>query len=218
MRICDFLRRIFRRLTGKRAPILPYAPTRQEPAPENTPFASDLPPGWLPIETQISGHDIDGTSRWVGEEARVIQGPGGYVLTCERGHGLRLGCGHYAYGTQERITPTGVLAGLGGVCHDCSLDTERLVKRRTLSAREAEALALYCTRCASHCDGCGRRNLCSRHTREFTNIEGKKHLLCPTCHKKAKRKKRRQQAQAGVARLLGWLLTEDDTPSKWTQW
>jgi hypothetical protein len=208
------LRWIFHRLIGKRAPLVSYGPERREPTPEDPSFADNLPPGWQAIETQVSGQNIDGTSCWVGEEARVIQGPGGHLLTCERGRGLRLGCGHYVYGTQERITPTGVLAGIGGVCHYCSLEVEELGS--TLSAREAEAAKIYCTGCTSHCDGCGRRNLCSRHTKEFTDIEGKKYLLCPTCRKKAKRKKQRQQVQAGVARLLAWLFAENDTPSKWT--
>lgn len=203
MRPSDFLRRIWRRSTNQPASVVPH---RLEP--DTSPPVDDLPPGFIPIETQISGHAIDGTHRWIGQDARVGQTRSGELVTCERTRGVRCGCDHLVSSLHEKTTETGVLAGIGGVCHYCELEANDLVKRAVISPFQAEAMALYCTRCASHCDGCGRQNLCTRHTRIFQDSDGCQQQLCPDCLKKARSKKLYKQTLATLARLFA----EDEEP------
>jgi hypothetical protein len=206
MKLPNLIQRLFAYFRSEQQPPIARRPTE----PENPQFTDDLPPGYVPIETQISGQDIDGTCRWVGQDARVVQAPSGELITCQRVRGVRCGCGHIVYAVQEKITETGVLAGIGAECGDCSREAEDLVKRNAISAFQAEAMALYCSRCASRCDSCGRHNLCSRHARLFTDAAGEKQLLCPDCLRKAGRKKLFKQTLATMA----WLLSEDDRSSK----
>ena len=203
MRLSDFLRRIWRRSPNQPAPVVPH---RLEP--DDPPLAEDLPPGFILIETQISGQAIDGTGRWIGQDARVGQTPSGAIITCERTQGVRCGCDHFAYSVHETVTPTGTYAGIGGICQDCALEAESLVARGAIAASQAEAMGLYCTRCASHCDGCGRHNLCSRHTRLFQDADGRQQQLCPECLKKARNRRLYKQTLATLARLFA----EDEEP------
>jgi hypothetical protein len=209
MKILDFIRRFAQFFRNRQQPVV----RRQEPAPEEPRFTDDLPPLYAPIETQVSGQHLDGTSRWVGEDARVVQAPSGEIITCTRLRGVRCGCGHFIYTVLTRITETGILAGIGGTCPYCASEAEDLVQRNAVSASQAEALQLYCAQCASHCDGCGRQNLCRRHTAVFTDADGRQQLLCPDCLAKADRKKFFKQTVA----FFGWFLAEDDTPSQPTQ-
>jgi hypothetical protein len=197
MRLFDFFRRARRRAANPPVPVVPHRIEPDDPLP-----AEDLPPGFIPIETQISGQDIDGTHRWIGQDARVGQMPSGELVTCERTRGVRCGCNHFVSSLHERTTETGVLAGIGGVCHYCELEADDLVKRNIISPFQAEAMKLYCTQCASHCDGCGRKNLCSRHTSVFQDSEGRQQQLCPDCLKKARSKKLFKQTLATMARLF----------------
>ncbi len=206
MRIRDVIRRLARLFRRRQPPAVQH----QVAEPEDPQFTGGLPPGYIPIETQISGQHIDGTSRWVGEDARVVQAPSSEIITCTRLRTVRTGCDHFPYSVQERITETGIIAGIGGRCSDCASEADELLHRNAISASQAEALALYCTQCASHCDGCGRQNLCKRHTTLFTDADGRQRLLCPDCLKKADRKKFFTQ----TVTFFNWLLAEDDSPSQ----
>ncbi len=205
MRVCTAFRWIWRLLKSGQQPTVVPRPT----SPEEPQFADNLPPGFVPIETQISGQHIDGTGRWIGQDARVGQMPSGELVTCERTRGVRCGCGHIVYSVQETITQSGIHAGIGGICSDCAAEADDLVKRNALSPGQAEAMSLYCSRCASHCDNCGRHNLCSRHTRLLINADGKQQQLCPECLARADRKRLFRQTIATV----GWLFAEDDKSS-----
>jgi hypothetical protein len=201
MSFLNFLHRIWHGVTNQPAPAVLH-----HPQPDVSPPVDDLPPGFILIETQISGQTIDGTGRWIGQDARVGQMPSGELITCERTRGIRCGCGHIVYSAHEIATQTGTYAGIGGICPDCATEAGGLVAQGVISASQAEAMALYCTQCASHCDGCGRHNLCSQHTRMFQEMDGRQQQLCPECLKKARSKKLFKQTLATMARLFA----EDD--------
>jgi len=201
MLIRDLFRRRRSRSSAAPTPVVPHRSDPYGPSP-----ADGMPPDFIPIETQISGQHIDGTTRWIGQDARVGQMPNGELVTCERTRGVRCGCGHIVYSVHETATQTGIHAGIGGICCNCAAEAHDLVKRAALSAGQAEAMSLYCSQCASHCDGCGRRNLCTRHTQLSTDADGRQTRLCPKCSLKADRKKFFRQTIAAV----GWLFPEDD--------
>lgn len=205
MKLVGFIRRIILYLfIGRQQPVV-----RGPTAPEDPWPADDLPPGYIPIETQIRGQHLDGSGRWVGEDARVIQAPNGELLTLERGRTVRCGCGHLATSIEEIVTATGVRRGIGGVCHYCSAEAQELLKRNAVSLAQADGLSLYCSRCGSHCDGCGRQNLCKRHSATFNDVNGQRQL-CPDCLTKANRKKFFQQTIG----IMNWLLADDDKSSE----
>jgi hypothetical protein len=196
----------------------PQPPVVRRPAePDDSWSAEDLPPGYTPIETQIRGQHIDGTGRWVGEDARVIQALDGALITLERGRTVKCGCGHLASTIEDVVTATGIRRGIGGTCSNCKAEGQDLRERNAMSPAEAEGHSLYCSRCGSHCDGCGRQDLCKRHTQEFQGPDGQTRLLCPDCFKKADRKARREKFFTRAVALTDWLLAEDSDPSKSSQ-
>ncbi|MFC1604961.1 hypothetical protein ACFL5F_08040 [Planctomycetota bacterium] len=158
----DFIKRLFRR--SRRQVSVQQIPYEQQDE------SRDIPPRFIPIETLYEGSEIPGTKEWIGEMAKVIQTMQGEQITWDKKKGVRLDCGHLVFAIDERITNTGIRIGLGGVCSDCE------------SERKA---GLYCSQCGSHCDGCGRNNICTRHTRLFKDIDDQEQLLCPDCFKKA---------------------------------
>jgi len=158
----DFFKRLFRR--SRRPASVQQIPREQRDE------SRDMPPGFTPIETVYEGTEIAGTREWIGTWARVILTPEGEQITWEKEKGVRCDCGHLIFAKYEKITETGIQIGLGGVCSDCESEGKS---------------GVYCSRCASHCDGCGRNNICVRHTRLFKDIDGHEQLLCPDCYKKA---------------------------------
>ncbi len=206
MRLPRLVRRLLSHFSGGQLSTALQQPTERE----DSRFMDDLPPGYTLIETQVRGQHIDGTGRWVGEDARVIQAPNNELITLERGRTIRCGCDHLASVLEEVITPSGVQRGVGGFCHDCDGEAQDLLRRGAISPAEAESRSMYCSRCGSHCDGCGRHNLCKRHTKLFKDADGQEQCLCPECLQKAARKKRFTQTVAAVARLL----SEEDKPAQ----
>jgi len=158
----DFIKRRFRR--SRRRVSVQQVPHEQQDD------SGDIPPRFIPIESLFEGAEIPGTSEWIGEMAKVIQTLEGEQITWEK-KGVRGCCGHMIFAVNEKITDAGIQAGLGGVCPYC--------------AEESAGLGLYCSKCGSHCEGCGRNNVCTHHTRLFKDIDGNEQLLCPDCYKKA---------------------------------
>ena len=205
-KLLAILRRIIHLFTKDQVPAVRYYSEPDDPLP-----GDNLPPGYNVLETQVRGRGVPGTSYcWIGEVASVWQTPTGEMVTCERGKGELCGCGHHAFSQEEIVTETGVHRGIGGTCHDCSAEAKDKLARNEISLQQAERQSLYCTQCASHCDGCGRHNLCSRHTKLFTDADGQQQLLCPDCIAKADRKKFFKQTAA----VFNWLLADDDKSSK----
>lgn len=200
------LRRIIHLFTKHQVPAVRYQNEPDDPLP-----GDNLPPGYTVLETQVRGRGVPGTSHcWIGEVASVWQTLTGEMVTCERGKGERCGCNHHVFSLEEVVTESGVHRGIGGACDDCSAEAKDLLKHNVISLHQAEQMALYCTQCASHCDECGRQNLCKRHTKSFTDADGQQQLLCPDCLAKAERKKFFKQTVS----VFNWLLAEEDKPSQ----
>ena len=158
--------------------------------PEVSPYHYDtLPPGYIPIESSHELKRIPRTTLDVGVIAKVFQSPNNELITYNRPMGIRPGCGHHIYEIDEIVTPESVHHGLGGLCPYCSLEAAELLNQNLISLQQAEELSLYCSKCASHCDGCGRNNICVRHSQRFEGLDGKVILLCPGCMKKAEKDK-----------------------------
>ena len=141
------------------------------------------------IESLYDLHPIPGTTLDVGIIEKVLQAPNDELITYSQQKGIRTGCGHHIYKIDEVTTSESIHHGLGGLCPYCSLEAAELLNQNLISLQQAEELSLYCSKCASHCDGCGRNNICVRHSQRFEGLDGKVILLCPGCMKKAEKDK-----------------------------
>ena len=138
---------------------------------EKAPDFDNPPPNYLPIESYYDLNRIPGTTLDVGTLAKVLQSASNEILTYIRTQGVRCGCGHYIYGVNRIVTDSCIKEGLGGACHYCSIEVAELLNQGLITARQAEALSLYCTACAGFCDRCRRSNLCLRHSQRFEDID-----------------------------------------------
>ena len=166
----------------------PQAETHSFSREESQDF-SNLPPGFVPIESLYDMAQIPGTSRHLGAQLRIFETPGQELTTANRRIGIRCGCGHLIYRIEQRVTPEAVEQGVGGACLDCTGEAEDLLKQGLISISQAEEMALYCTDCASHCQHCLRSNLCIRHTRIFQESATSHIPLCSVCYEKAQRQR-----------------------------
>ena len=146
---------------------------------------NNLPLGSVPIESSFDLTPVPGTMLQVGPVARVFQTSTNELVTAQQTVGIRLRCDHHVYSVHQIITAGGVQPGIGGVCDDCRLEAAALAARNLILPHQIDEFSLYCTMCASHCDACGRKNICIRHTQQFQSPEGQILTLCPTCLKQA---------------------------------
>jgi len=178
----NFIKRIFQRPEQN----VVDRQTRPEVSPHN---CDTLPPGCIPIESSYDMNRIPGTTLDVGTIAKVLQASNDELITYNQAKGIRPGCGHHIYTIDEVVTSESIRPGLGGLCPYCSLEAAELLNQNLVSLQQAQELSLYCSKCASHCDGCGRNNICSRHSQQFEDLDGRVILLCPDCMKKAEKDK-----------------------------
>ena len=150
---------------------------------------TNLPPGCMPIESLYDMDQIPGTSRNIGSQLRIFATPANELVTANRRIGIRAGCGHLLFRTQRMVTPQETEQGIGGVCADCVTEASQLLEQNHITIAQAEEMSLYCTDCASHCQGCLRSNLCIRHTQLFQEITGSCIPLCPKCYERAEKQK-----------------------------
>ena len=148
-----------------------------------------LPPGFVPIESLCDMDQIPGTSRHIGSQLRIFQTPAPELVTANRRTGIRAGCGHPVFRIQQMVTPNGVEEGIGGFCRECELEASQLLQQQVITMARAEERALFCTACASHCDGCLRCDLCLRHTRLFQEPAGGLIPLCSVCYEQAEKER-----------------------------
>jgi len=150
---------------------------------------NNLPPGVVPIESSYDLSRIPGTMLDVGAIAKLLQTSGNELVTLNQKIGVRGGCGHHIFVIDEVINQNSVQRGLGGTCPYCSLEAAELLNQNLISLPQAEQMSLYCSRCASYCDGCRRGNICLRHAQQFQSLDGTILLLCPDCLRKAEQDK-----------------------------
>lgn len=174
----DFIKRFFKRPKQN--------VVEHQPQSEVSPHHCDtLPPRCIPIESSYDLKRIPGTTLDVGIIAKVLQASNNELITYNQPKGIRPGCGHHIYTIDEVVTPESTCLGLGGLCPYCSLEAAELLNHNLISLQQAEEMSLFCSQCASHCDGCRRINICRRHSQQFKDLDGRVILLCPDCLKKA---------------------------------
>jgi hypothetical protein len=178
----DFIRRFFEHNRHN-------VTTRRVRPDEPSYDANNLPPGCLPIESFYDLSRIPGTMLDVGTIAKLLQTSSNELVTLNQKIGVRAGCGHLIYAVDEVINQNSVRPVPDGTCTDCSFEAAELLNQNLISLPQAEQMSLYCSRCASHCDGCRRSNICVRHAQQFQSLNGTILLLCPSCLKKAEQDK-----------------------------
>lgn len=149
----------------------------------------NTPPGFTPIESSYDFQPISGTSLLIGRGSRVGQTSNGELVTCDQTKGVRGRCGHDIFVIDEIVTEQSIHRGIGGRCAFCTAEAAEMLRLNLITRQQAEELSLYCTQCASRCDGCRRTDICRRHAQEFEDADGKIMLLCPACIKKAELEK-----------------------------
>ena len=177
-----FLKRFFKR---SKQNIVAHQPRPEE----RSYYWDNLPPGFVPIDSLYDLREIPGTTLTIGSVAKVFNTPDNEQVTHDFKKGTRLGCGHSIFTINQMVTPECTEIGLGGQCLDCSLEAAELYNKNLVSLQIAEAMSLFCSQCASHCDGCRRTNICLRHSQQFKDLDGRVILLCPDCLKKADKEK-----------------------------
>jgi len=151
--------------------------------------AFNLPPDFTPIKSSYDLRPIPDTSLFIGTASRVGQTSSNELITCDQTKGIRGGCGHDIVVIDEIVNPNSTHRGIGGRCSDCAAEAAEKRRLNLISQQEYEALQLFCSQCASHCDGCRRTDICWHHAQEFKDLDGKVLLLCPACLKKADHEK-----------------------------
>jgi len=148
----------------------------------------NLPPNITPIESTFNVQPIPGTTCSLGTIEKVLQNMDELITSNQR-IGVCCGCGHHIFNVEEKVTQHGVQRGLGGQCSYCALEAAEYLNQNLISLQQAEEHSLYCSQCASYCDGCGRRNICIRHARPFQSLDSSVLLLCPDCLRMAEQDK-----------------------------
>jgi len=159
----------------------------------------DPPAGITPIESSLNLTPIPGTTLVVGTIARVFETAPGELVTADYAIGKALRCGHHVYSVHQVVSEGGIQPGIGGACDFCRLEAAAAAARNLIPVQQIEELSLYCTLCASHCDGCGRNNICVRHTRQFQAADGRILVLCPDCLRQAESERFFKRALAVIS-------------------
>jgi len=178
----NFIKRIFR-------PLQHNIRTRRIEPEDPRHCSHNLSPGITPIESTYNMQSIPGTTCSLGTIEKVLQTLNGELINYTKKEGVQLGCGHPVFVIDEVITENSAQSGVGGACPYCSLEAAELLSQKLISLQQAEEMSLYCSKCASHCDGCRRNNICIRHTQQFENLDGSILVLCPDCLKNAEQDK-----------------------------
>lgn len=147
-------------------------------------------PQFIPIESDYKLDRIPCTCIDIGSVAKVLQTIQGELITGLRRYGAKAGCGHILYSIERIVTSNWIKEGLGGFCGDCTLEAAAKYLQGQIPLEQAQMLSLYCTACQGHqCNGCGRRDLCTRHSLAFEQAAGGDVYLCPACMEKARQEK-----------------------------
>jgi len=137
-------------------------------------------PDISPIETRYDLKNIPGTILDIGKIEKVYQISGQELVTTVKPIGIKCGCSHFIF----QVDDDGEKPGIGGQCFACLSEANLLLSQGIVDQHQADSMSLYCSKCASFCQGC-KRNVCLRHTQPFRLQNGELMLLCPVCYQKA---------------------------------
>lgn len=184
----------------------PYIPL----PPEATPVIERDIPQLLYEETDINIHEIAGTSIGFGTIQSTMIDHDNRATDQTKRQSQILGSGRVVSRVEPEIIDGTHRPGVGGVCCFCQAEAISALQAGVISPQQAELRSLFDTKSASHCDGCGRRDVCVRHSRPFKTEDGAEVLLCVDCMKAATRQ---QWTNRAVNILLTPFLEKPQLPS-----
>ncbi len=171
-------------------PYIPAPPDQQNPASvhpspdsQDRSSARDL----LYQEMVSNEHRIGGSSIIFGENSSVIVDNQQNATEFHRKYSYILGSGRLVSHMEPSFIGDKLMPGVGGMCFFCRLEALAALQDGLLSPQEAELKSLFDSESAGQCDQCGRRDLCSRHSRPVPGPDGKPFHLCPVCVEAAQR-------------------------------
>lgn len=165
-------------------PYIPAPPDQQNPPSVHLPpDQQDRSSGrdLLYQEIVSDEHRIEGTSITFGENSSVTLDNQQNAAEFHRKSSYILGSGRLVSHMEPSFVGDKLMPGVGGRCYFCWLEALAALQAGQLSPAEAERRSLFDTESAGHCDQCGRRDLCSRHSRPVPGPDGKPFYLCPVC-------------------------------------
>ncbi len=146
-------------------------------------------PNYIPIESHFELVHIPGTNSYLGHVIKIMQMEIGELVTLSNQLGVLLGCGHSVDTLERIVTPHWTREGLGGCCNYCAQENALLFAQDKLTLEQLQLKSRYCTACqGKSCHGCGRRDLCVRHSLAFQYPDGRTVYLCPSCMAKEEEK------------------------------
>jgi hypothetical protein len=165
------------------------ASTPHVPAPPN---AASQPTGAgqgvQPIERHYERHTIAGTPIELGFQEQALLDQTGQLVQGREFLYIRLGCGHLVSRLDTSGPAAGVGVAIGGTCPFCQSELAPSFEKGQIPLVEFETLSMFCANCAAPCDGCGRRNICCRHSLAVPAPDGRTVRLCPACREASGRK------------------------------
>ncbi len=125
--------------------------------------------------------NIAGTSINFGHISSVNIDENGNAISNRQSQGHILGSGILVSNLNPTIKDDIQLPGVGGVCHYCKQQSFLLLQENLISLEDAQRMSLFDSNSGSQCDGCGRKDLCTKHSRPYSNSDGQIISLCPDC-------------------------------------
>ena len=165
------------------------ANTANVPAPPSS--APQMPAGSSgaqSVERHFERHAVPGTSIETGWQEQAVLDQTGQLVEGREVLYLRTGCGHFVSHLDAPGPAAGQGAGIGGSCLFCRGELAAAFDRGEIPLTDVEILSLFCTSCAAPCDGCGRRNICCRHSLPVQTPDGRSIRLCPECREASAKK------------------------------
>ena len=160
-------------------------------------------------ETEMDVHSIAGTSVRFGSVHSLTLDQNNRASDQVQRQSYILGSGRVVSRVESQVVDGRLLPGVGGVCGFCQKEAIAALQAGLISPQQAELLSLVDTESISHCDGCGRRDVCTRHSRPFPTADGGAILLCVDCAENAVRQLRTNRA---IGLLLAPFLERPQLP------
>lgn len=171
-------------------PYIPAPPDQQNSPPvPSSPDNQVLPSNQDLLYQEIVSdeHRIEGTSISFGENSSVTVDNQQNAAEFHRKSSYILGSGRLVSHMEPTFIGDKLMPGVGGMCYFCRLEALAAYEEGLISVQEAERRSLFDSESAGQCDQCGRRDLCSRHSRPYPGPDGKPFHLCPVCVEAAQR-------------------------------
>ena len=193
-------------------PYIPQPPEQTDPSsmPPRRQSQDQTPPNDVCYrETVANERRIWGTSIVFGENSSVVMDNQQEAMEFHGQRSYILGSGRVVSHMEPTFVGDQLMPGVGGICYFCRLEALTALQSGLITPQEAELQSLFDTESASQCDGCGRRDVCTRHSRLYPAPDGQTMHLCVACAEAAQRGQWMRQALD----ILLQPFLEDEPPS-----